>query len=466
MNHLNRIIGIETRRSGVVPVALLVAVPMVALILTTVSSFEGRWLPLAVTVRTMLQLALPLVVGGGAWLGMREHRHHLGELLASSPRSRARRIRPLAISLAGLVTVAYLTAFAAGLPRVLGRAVYVPMATLPVTAVGALSLVAAGWLGLAAGRAVPRLILIPVLVVLSAGLTGIVPSLVQDSYFGVDQRDSVPAALWLTPVWTFTVPDFDTVTGRTSLLQAIALLGLAVTGLLLASVGRRGIAPALVPAAAGLAGAALLLPASGSAALADDARAFAPRCSDAGPQICVSTVHAYQLDEITAPAQQVLTRLAVVPGAPTRAAESRMDDRSGRPVTDRAGTISFTDPYATYRSDEGFSVRAFQQGLADQAFLPDCDVSVIKDDYDLGVAVIGAWLAGSGSLLEPHPDDNFGDRVVLIWDTDEIDRGDRAIQALRTLPGARQTDLVRQVWTLTRTCRPEAMTALMALGKA
>ncbi|GAA3625328.1 hypothetical protein GCM10022223_48130 [Kineosporia mesophila] len=463
MTSLNRIIGIETRRSGVVPVALLVAVPAAALMIASTSYYDGRWLRLAVAVRTVLQLALPLVVGGGAWLGMREHRHHLGELLASTPRPRAGRIRPLAIGLAGLVAAAYLAGFAAGMPFVLGRAGYFPVATLSLTAVGALSLVAAGWLGLAAGRALPRLIVIPVLVVLTAGLTGIGPMLVHDSSFDVD---SVPPALWLTPVWTFTVQDFETVTGRIGLLQTIALLGLAATGLLLASVGRRGIAPALVPAVAGLAGAALLLPATSGAALADDARALVPRCTDAGPSVCVIAVHDYQLDEITAPAQQVLTRLTVVPGAPTRAAETMMDDRSGLPVTGPADTISFTDAYATYRSDEGFSVAAFQQGLADQAFAPDCDVSTIEDDYYLGVAVVGAWLAGAGSLLEPHPDDNFGDRTVLIWGPDEIDQADRAIQALRALPEARQTALVGQVWTMTRTCRPEAMAALMALGKA
>ncbi len=466
--YLNRILAIELRRSGVLRVAFLLAVPTIGVMLvpSSRSVFDGLWMQLAVTVRSLMQLALPLAVGGGAWLGMQEHRHHLGELLDSTPKSRAQRVFPRAFSLAGLAAASYLIAVAVGLPAVLGTASYFPAAVLPITAVGVLSLVAAGLLGMAAGRAVPRLIIVPVLVLVTAGLAGILPTIVHDEQSFGTGPDRYSSTLWLSPIWTFGAQDFTTLTSRVSLLQVVLTGSLAITGLLLTFVRRRFVLPALVPAGAGVALAMILLPASGGAALATDAGAVVLHCTDHGPQVCVTQVHAFELDQVAAAAQPVLTGLAQIPGAPKRATEIQTLDgdlNQNLLAKGRSGTIYFGDPNTTYLTNGKFGAKAFQQALVDGAFTPPCDADGVLEG---GTNVVGAWLAGATSMLDPDPegDGNYGTRGITLWSGEDVAQFNRAITGLEALPPARQKAMVARAWKGVQACRPGAMKQILALG--
>ena len=459
MSYVKRIVSIELRRSGVLPVALVAAVPCAALLCTSPGSYDGRWLQLAAEARTGLLLALPLTLGGGAWLGLRESRHHLGELLDSSPKPRALRVLPQALILAVLAVLSYLVIIGAGLPWVLGRAGYFPPAVVPLTLIGALALVAAAWLGLAAGRAIPRLTTVPVLVLASALLAGIVPMFVQDTALIGNAPDRRFPFWWLTPILVAQIDDFETVTARISVLQAVLLTGLASSALLVAMFGRRRVLLSWLPALAGLALAFSLLPATQSDALVNSPQARALACTTDAPEVCVGKVHAYQMDEVAAAAQPVLKGLSRIPGAPTRAVEMQRPDEDGPKVwaARPTDTIPFPDPFAIYGGSQDFDVRMFQQSLVDEAFWPRCDASGRSSaqalQQDLGQAVIGGWLAGANPVFDSAAPS-----------TQETAHAESAYRALVALPEPRQKVVVQQAWKATRSCQPDAMAAIDALG--
>ena len=94
----------------------------------------------------------------------------------------------MAAALAIPVVTAYLLVFGIGGGMGGADAGYFPVTAIVVTAVGALSLIAAGWLGMAAGRAVPRLVTAPALAVIGAALTGMLPA-----FLAASQHHDPPA---------------------------------------------------------------------------------------------------------------------------------------------------------------------------------------------------------------------------------------------------------------------------------
>ncbi|MEK8108046.1 hypothetical protein NKG94_29250 [Micromonospora sp. M12] len=65
-----RILRIELRRSAALGIALLSLVVGVALLLSSTQFFAARWMQLAVIVRSLLMVLLPLALAGGrGWAG-------------------------------------------------------------------------------------------------------------------------------------------------------------------------------------------------------------------------------------------------------------------------------------------------------------------------------------------------------------------------------------------------------------
>ncbi|WP_433220061.1 hypothetical protein ACQP00_16945 [Dactylosporangium sp. CS-047395] len=405
-------IGFELRRTSVVVVGGLSLVVGAALLVSFPQGFAGRWLQLAVAVRLLLVFLFPVALAGGAALGRREARAGVGELFASTPRPRSHRLLVTAAALAIGLVAAYGLLFAVGAVWVVPSAGYFPLAALAVAGVGALALVAGGWLGLAAGRAVPRFVTAPVVAVLGIFLVGMLPEWVQVGR-------ARPRALLLSPVFSGAIDDFATVAPRVSAVQAGWLATLAATGLLLATASRRAILPAVVPAVVGAALAVQLLPLGGYAAVAvADPRAVDLVCDDRGPQVCVTRVHAALLPGVAGPVRAALAVLAAgVPGAPTRAVESR--GPGGPPHA--ADTLEFPAPPIG------------PTGHAD-----------LRDGTFPDLVLGAAW----EQHCDPSPADAFaGRRVAVSW--------------LRSDPGPERRRLLAEARSAVLACDPDAFAGLL-----
>ena len=456
---MGRILRIELRRSPAMLVALLSAVTGAGLLVSYPASFAGRWMQLAVATRLDLLVLLPLALAGGAWLGRRDALHRVDELFASTVRPRWQRVLPTAAAFGLAVVAAYLLVFLVGAAWVAPTARYFPGAAVAVAAVGALSLVAAGWLGMAAGRAVPRLVTAPALAVVGAAVAGM-PALLppSGSVVGTTTRAG-SAVLLLTPIHDGNIDDFQTIVARVTVPQALWLAALAVTGLLLLGVvSRRGIALAVLPAVLGAVIAIPLLPAGGyPAAAAVDSAAGELVCDTGTPQVCLTRVHAYLRPDIAGPARQAVTLLAAkLPGAPTRAVESRQLHewaRSGKdPVRaePQAGTLVFDLATLGITDPAEYAGADFLSFLLVAPWQPGCGADA-PDGSTFG-AVAVAW-------LKNQPVDPQG-----LAEPAERTRAQAAYRALAGLPRAEQGRRMARARDAALGCRGDALLPILAEG--
>jgi hypothetical protein len=458
---MGRILGIELRRSPAAFIALLSTVVGAGLLMSAPPAFAGRWMQLAVATRLDLLILLPLALAGGAWLGRRDAVHRVGELFASTVRPRWQRVLPTAVAFAIAVVTAYLLVFLIGMAWVAPDARYFPVATIAVTAVGALGVLAAGWLGMAVGRAIPRLVTAPALAVIGAGVAGFLPMLVDDpARRGAGTR---PAALLLTPIHDGNIDDFQTILSRVNVAQSLWLAALAVTSLLLlGAVRRRGFALALVPAVLGAAIALPLLPAGGyAAAAAVDPAAGELTCDDDGPQICVTRVHAHLLPDIAGPARQALFLLAAkVPGAPVRVAEGRQLSDWARTGTDPApaphdaGTLVFNLSRIGISDRADYATPFFLSFLIQSAWTQECATEARGDDVWVFEAVAAAWVKDRPDALE------------ALTDPGERERADDVYRALTALPPAEQGQRMARARAAALDCRSDALLPSLTKGAA
>ncbi|GIF11337.1 hypothetical protein [Actinoplanes teichomyceticus] len=335
---MSHVLRIELRRSAAPGTALIVLVTGAALLYFASGSASGSewaagWMQLAMTQRLYLVLLWPLALAAGAWQGRREAQSNVGELFASTPRPRARRIVPTLGAMALAVIAGYLLMSVAGGVAIIGTAGYLPARILAVVAVGALALLAAVWLGLAAGRLVPHLMTAPALAVAGLGLLLGIP-------WATRPRGWL--ALVFSPIYEMNMPhDYATVPWRVSGSQAIWLAGLAVAAVLLfASGGWRSRVAALLPVGLGAALSIAVMPHQNRLVIDSvDPVAKALVCADDEPRICVSRVHAGLLPELVGPAREALTVLARLPGAPSRVHEDNTTYLPFAPAPRPADTV-------------------------------------------------------------------------------------------------------------------------------
>jgi hypothetical protein len=408
-----RILGIELRRSAALGSGLALLVAGVLLLFFAEGiMFSTGWMQLAMSQRLYLAVLWPLALAAGAWQGRREHRSNVTELFTSTPRPRAHRTVPTLGAMAVAVVLGYLLMGLAGGLWIAGTARYLPLSVFAVTAVGALALVAAAWLGLAIGRLLPTPATAPVLGVAGLGALLLIPAATRPRGW---------LALVFSPIYEMNMPGaYATVPGRASAAQAIWLAALAVTGVLLfASGGWRVRVAALLPVVLGAALAITVMPHQNrfvNNAIDPVARELV--CAEDEPRVCVSRVHAGLLSEVTPKAREGLAVLAKLPGGPTQVHEDT--------------TTYFPDVYPAWREDVALlRVEVGEDGhLLDAAGVPAEVVSWAFAsppgcEKFAGLAerlAAAAWLIGG----EPAPGKTY--------DPETIDSAVAQWQSLRELP--------------------------------
>ena len=312
---MSRMLRIELRRSAALGSALVLLAVGVVLLGSERTLFSTGWMQLAMTQRLFLALLWPLALAAGAWQARREHRSHVAELFAGTPRPRAHRVVPTLGAMAIAVVGGYLAMSVAGGLLIIGTAEYLPVSVFAVAAVGALALIAAVWLGLAAGRLLPSPVTAPALAVAGLAVLLLIPGATRPRGW---------LSMVFSPIDQMNMPGaYSTVPGRVSAAQAVWLAALAVAAVLLfASGGWRVRLAALLPVAAGAALAITVMPHQNRLVTDSvDPAAQELVCAEGEPRVCVSRVHSGLLPEVTPRAREGLAVLAKLPGAPTRVVE-------------------------------------------------------------------------------------------------------------------------------------------------
>ena len=328
---MSRVLRIELRRSAAIGAAVSVAaVGALAMFFAEGIAFSTGWIQLAMTQRWYLALLWPLMLAAGAWQARREHRSNVGELFATTPRPVPQRVAPTLGAMAIAVVAGYLVMGLAGAAWIFDTAGYLPVEVFVVTAVGALALIAAAWLGLAIGRLLPSPVTAPAAGVAGLGLLLMLP---------FATRPLGWLALILSPMIEMNMPAaYATVPGKVSAAQSLWLAGLAAAAVLLfVSRGWRGRVAAVLPVVVGVALAITVMPHENR--LVTDAVDPVARelvCAEGEPRVCVSRAHEKLLPEVTAPAREALSVLTKLPGAPTQVHED---------------TSAYPDTYPEFRAD-------------------------------------------------------------------------------------------------------------------
>lgn len=373
--------------------------------------WNTEWTGLAQWTRYLTVFLWPLVLGAGAWQGLRDRRSRVKELFATTPMATWRRLLPTAGAVAIALTAAYVVLLVVGGVQVALTASYFHLKWLPVAGVMVLALVAIALLGLGIGRLVPSLITPPVLAV--AALAGQI-AVVQQGW-----------KLLLTPA--FEGPDvtaFTTVAVPVTLTQALWFTGIGATGFVLALASRAWTRfAALLPVAVAAAVTVPVLSGVTSPVVADpDAMALV--CDDDGPRVCVRAVHADYLPTLTGPSREALALMRKLPSPPTSVVEYPDPDvyepESMDVVPFFVTTHRLTDP-------EQIKLAVLAgAGTPLCVYGPDWGGST---DSITAQIVTASWFTGK---LAPVPGTSY------LWDGAE-DQVREAWQELRSLPAAEQT---------------------------
>jgi hypothetical protein len=302
---MNRVIGIELRRSAALGAALMIAVGGTIVLQATSGRWAGGWMALVTTQREYLAVMSPLAMAAGAWQSFSQYRANVAELFAGTPRPRPQKIVPILVATGSAVLVAYLVTLLAAAPVIADTASYLPPAAFAVVAVGLVAMIASVWLGLAVGRFVPTITTAPVLAVIGYVLLLFAPHAFSDH--------GLMAAF--SPMGVGIFSNYDTVSGRVSVAQAFWTVAIAAASVVLLTVRRRKSAfAALLPLAIGATATALVAP-TGAAYERGTLDPVAQElvCAAGTPRVCVSRVDAGLLPEVVPEARQALRLLSATP---------------------------------------------------------------------------------------------------------------------------------------------------------
>ncbi|CAM5606889.1 hypothetical protein [Streptomyces aurantiogriseus] len=312
-----RVLRIELKRSvapGAGAVVLTTALAFLYLLnagwWTGTTAWTAQWTSLALWTRSLLFYLWPLAVGLGALQGLRDHRSKMSELLTSTPRPARHR----AATLAGATAITLASAFAllilVGAVQVLAHTEYTHLGWLPISLVGALSLVAGAVLGMGAGRALPTVLTPPLLAMGAFVFTALMHMSLgrteTTTAAGVPSTEPNRISL-LSPAVQEVRDVLVTLSASVHVGQTIWLLGLAATGfVLLVAATPRARLIALTPALAGAVIALLVLPTDPRRMYVVDEAAAELVCD--GP-VCVTKTHQAQLIDLAGPGKKALRLL-------------------------------------------------------------------------------------------------------------------------------------------------------------
>lgn len=441
---------VELRRS-VAPWAGLVLVGAAVTLLYSLSApwwkgpeaWDEQWHSAAQWVRFLLVFLWPMVVGAGAIAGMRDHRAGIEDLLATTARPAWQRAAATAGALAFCLVVAYLLVFALGAVLVVGHGGYFHLAWLPITAVGALAVVAGGWLGMGVARVFPS-VLTPPLLALSSLIALVFLTLSQDPVS--EPEVVVPNQITLlSPALGAMRNVYDTVATAANTGQAIWLTGLALTGFgLYAAATTRLRLLALVPVVVSAAVALPLLPAR-TFVLNEAASAAVCRGN-----VCLSRMRESTLDAFAPVAEEALRLLAKLPDAPTSVREVPYpaENQDGIPRTADVVPVHFNGNAFDLATPGDWLAELVAGGGTPTCFNPDGSEKIIREAA--ARTAVAAWFTGD---LKPLP--NY--RLIR---SGAAEPAARALAALRSLPADEQWARVNAAREVGLSCQGDQLAAL------
>ncbi|WP_460068600.1 hypothetical protein [Streptomyces sp. YKOK-I1] len=455
-----RVLRIELRRS-VAPwagaVVLTTALGFLFLLKGTVgggtTAWTAQWTTMALWLRALLFYLWPLAVGLGALQGLRDHRSKMSELLSSTPRPARHRAAALAGTTAAALAAACALLVLVGGVQVLAHTSYTHLGWLPISLVGAFSLIAGSVLGMGAARALPSVLTPPLLTVAAFAFTVLMQLSLgrtqTDTAAGIATSEPNRLSL-LSPAVQDVRDTFTTLSAAVHLGQTVWLLGMAVTGFaLLVAARRRTRLLALTPVLAGAALALLVLPDDPDRMFVVDKAAAEPVCD--GP-VCVTRTQQGRLAEVAGPGKKALGLLhaALGAGAPVSVRESAtvlpegsMPKWSGRTVPldfDDAGIVDAKGEELTW-------------ALVGKGLVPGCSPvgwsGTGGEDVARTVAV--GWVLGD---LESLPQASANARRYADTEARPV------WKKFRTLPKAEQRARIEAMRTAALSCEGDALEAL------
>ncbi|MFI8859818.1 hypothetical protein ACIGW5_24810 [Streptomyces prasinus] len=456
-----RVLCIELRRS-VAPWAgaLVLTSALAFLYLVDASWWRGttawtaQWTSMALWTRSLLFYLWPLAVGLGALQGLRDHRSKTSELLRSTPRPARHR----AAALAGTTAITLASAFAllvlVGAVQVIAHTEYTHLGWLPISLVGALSLVAGAVLGMGAGRALPSALTPPALAMCAFTFTALMHMSFgrteTTTEAGVASTEPNRVSL-LSPAVEEVRSVLVTLSASVHAGQTVWLLGMAATGFaLLVATTRRARLLALTPVLAGTVLALLVLPSDPRRMYVVDEAAAEPVCD--GP-VCVTTTHRTRLADLAGPGKEALRLLhgALGDRAPVSVRENTAVLPDGTMPQWSSETVLFDFDDGTIATAKG---EELTRALIAEAMVPGCTPvgwsSWGNEDFAQAVAV--GWVLGD---LRPLPATESADL------RSEVEAGTRPVwKELKALPRAEQLSRINAMRAAALSCEGDAFDAL------
>lgn len=456
-----RVLTIELRRS-VAPWAGAVVLTgaLAFLYLLNASHWRGttawtaQWTPMAMWTRSLLFYLWPLAVGFGALQGLRDHRSKMYELLTSTPRPVWQR----AATVAGATALTLASAFAllvlAGGVQVFANTDYTHLGWLPISVVGALSLVAGAVLGMGAGRALPSALTPPALAMGAVVFTSLMHMSLgrteTPTKAGIPVTEPNQISL-LSPVVEEVSHVFVTLSASVHLGQTVWLLGMAATGFaLLVCTTPRTRLIALTPVLAGAAIALLILPSDPRRMYVVDEAAAEAVCD--GP-VCVTATHQDRLTGLAGPGKEALRSLRGVLGsqAPVSVRENTAVQREGStPRWSRKNVVfDFDDDIIAAAKGKELS-----RALVAKGMVPGCTPVGWSGSggEDVAQTAAAAWALGDFAPLTGRKQAGLpsggDDEARTVW------------EELKALPPAEQLARINAMRAAAFSCEGDALDAL------
>jgi len=361
-----RLLRLELRRSAMLTMAPLAAVLFWFVVYRPSMAFPPLWNVRAMGMQTRaVSVFAPTVIGAAAWIGSREGRHAITDLVAGTARSRWARQFAAWAAATGWALLAYLACVAVLYVVTARQAGGGGPLWWPV-AVGAASLPAFAALGFAAGALRPSRFTTPLVAILAFLALQLSVQMIHDS--GSDwQISPLVAGPWQIGadegVATFYhyLPDLPI--AQIMFLAGLTAALLGVLGLPAAAGGRWLRRSAAAVTAAGLltCGTAVALAGTGRldahgmiaipglhSAAGDRPVGYAPVCGHTAIPVCLHPAYTVYLPAVTAALEPVLDEVAGLPGAPVRisqaAATYRQETGNGVAIGLAGPLISGTPP--------------------------------------------------------------------------------------------------------------------------
>ncbi|QJS99188.1 hypothetical protein G9272_01705 [Streptomyces asoensis] len=455
-----RVLRIELRRS-VAPWAgaMILATALAFLYLlngawwTGTTAWTAQWTSMALWTRALLFYLWPLAVGLGALQGLRDHRSKMSELLTSTPRPARHR----AATGAGTTAITLASAFAllvlVGGVQVLANTEYMHLGWLPISLVGALSLVAGAVLGMGAGRALPSALTPPALAMgafVFTALMNMSPGRTETTTAtGITSTEPNRISL-LSPAVDEAHDVLVTLSASVHVGQTIWLLGMAATGFaLLVAATLRARLIALTPVLAGAALALLVLPSDPGRMYVVDEAAAELVCD--GP-VCVTKTQQARLADLAGPGKEALRLLHGALGS-----QAPVSVRENTAVLPDGSTPQWSRKTVLFDLDDDIIAAAKSEeltwALIAKGMVPGCTPvgwsSFGGDQFAQTVAV--GWVLGD---LRPLPGTSAGVRR-------ELDAETRPVwKELKALPRAEQLSRINAMRSAGFSCKGDAFDAL------